>query len=661
MLNFQLFIIIGANVVATATNINLKLLPSTAIQTKGNNSINGHRNIDDEAFVQFLKYVSQEQSFTTIVILTNWQYATTAATATTSTWQQHDYCVNLKYYVEYFQHHLENLQQRQHHALIPVLLLQSQQADYMLHKKFNSEFVTIICIPPLPTLPQRQVITKVIQNHLLRALSKNLLYLRKNRVIFRMDFSRHEGENLQNIEKILKYCHMEQIINIMIISYQFPHNDTVYFTYEKFPKFKMTKHSWHKEKQIFPNQLINLKGYKMSTLPDQIEPRSMVYNDSQGQQQICGYVGHFVRYFAKGLNASLMLAHEVKEGVPIFYSDILKLTRNHTLDIPASLTGPINDTDWSEFSYPFEIANWCVMLPVEAEISLAEIFLAVLNPYFLSNLLILFIFCTFLLIMVFKRISSSYRISVSDILINDKAFRAVLGQGFPFNEQKLDYFVVYIFILLFFAGLVVVTLYGVFLGSFMTSPPKTPPIRSFADLENSGIKLFISQREYGFIYPSSYLQYPRLFHILDSYDEFVRIRNTLNTSNAYVITSSSWPVFAAQQELFSRQLFRYTTDLCFSRYLHFYFILPMHSVFREPLQLLTLKAYSSGLFFHWFESSFNEMVLLGRMSFTDITEPRQLMPIAVADLKIIFVGFCILLVASVGIFIVEIFVYRIGM
>lgn len=220
MLNFQLFIIIGANVVATATatNINLKLLPSTAIQTKGNNSISSHRNIDDEAFVQFLKYVSQEQSFTTIVILTNWQYATTA---TTSTWQQHDYCVNLKYYVEYFQHHLENLQQRQHqhqhqHALIPVILLQSQQSDYMLHKKFNSEFVTIICIPPLPPLPQRQVITKVIQNHLLSALSKNLLYLRKNRVILRLDFSRHEGENLQNIEKILKYCHMEQIINIMI-------------------------------------------------------------------------------------------------------------------------------------------------------------------------------------------------------------------------------------------------------------------------------------------------------------------------------------------------------------------------------------------------------------------------------------------------------------
>ncbi|KNC29955.1 hypothetical protein FF38_08549 [Lucilia cuprina] len=632
MLNFQLFIIIGANVaVATATNINLKLLTTltrtntttvTTSETKGN--ISSKHNIDDEAFVQFLKYVSQEQSFTTIVILTNWQYATTSKTAaTTTTWKQNDYCVNLKYYMEYDQHHLENhkmLQQQEQALLVPVILLQSQQTEYQLHKKFNSEFVTIICIPP-STLPltlslpqQRQVITKVTQqNHLLRALSKNLLYLRKNRVILRLDFNQHEGENLQNIEEILKYCNMEQIINIIIISYQF-----------------------------------------------QIEPRSMVYYDSQGHQQICGYVGNFVRYFAQGLNASLVLAYEVAKGVQIFYSDILKLTRNQTLDIPASLTGPINGTDWSEFSYPFEIADWCVMLPVEPEISMADIFLAVLNPYFIINLLLLFICCTFLLLIVFKRISiSSFRLHLSDILINDKALRAILGQGFPFNNQKLDYFVVYVFILIFFTGLVVIILFDVFLGSFMTSPPKNPPIRNFADLEKSGIKLYISKSEYAYIYPSDYFKYPQLFHIIDSFNEFVRLRNTLNTSRAYVITSSSWPVFAVQQQLFSRPLFRYSKDLCFSRYLHFYFILPMHSVFREALQMSTLRAHSSGLFFHWFESSFNELVSLGHLSFDDITEQRKLMPISVEDLKLIFIGFYISLLVCVGIFVLELFFDRI--
>ncbi|XP_037818886.1 uncharacterized protein LOC119608509, partial [Lucilia sericata] len=618
---------------------------ATTLETKGN--LSSKHNIDDEAFVQFLKYVSQEQSFTTIVILTNWQYATTAKTpaTTTTSWQQNDYCVNLKYYMEYDQHHLENQQQQ---TLVPVILLQSQQTEYRLHKKFNSEFVTIICIPPpspLPltlTLPQRQVITKVTQNHLLRALSKNLLYLRKNRVILRLDFNHCEGENLQNISEILKYCNMEQIINIMIISYQFPYNDTVYYSYEKFPRFKITKNNWLKEQHLFPDQLQNLKGYKLFTLPDQIEPRSMVYNDSQGHQQICGYVGHFVRYFAQGLNASLVLAYEVPKGVQIFYSDILKLTRNHTLDIPASLTGPINGTDWSEFSYPFEIADWCVMLPVEPEISMAEIFLAVLNPYFIVNLLLLFVCCTLLLLIVFKRISiTDHPLNLADILINDKAFRAVLGQGFPFNHKNLDYFVVYIFILLFFTGLVVITLFAVFLSSFMTSPPKSTPIKSFADLEKSGIKLYISEGEYAYIYPSDYLKYPQLFHITESFNEFVRLRNTLNTSQAYVITSSSWPVVAVQQQLFSRQLFRYSKDLCFSRYLHFYFILPMHSVFREALQMSTLRAYSSGLFFHWFESSFHELVSLGRLSFTDITEPRKLMPISVEDLKLIFMGFYI--------------------
>ncbi|XP_046803874.1 uncharacterized protein LOC124419277 [Lucilia cuprina] len=677
MLNFQLFIIIGANVaIATATNINLKLLTTltrtntttvTTSETKGN--ISSKHNIDDEAFVQFLKYVSQEQSFTTIVILTNWQYATTSKTAaTTTTWKQNDYCVNLKYYMEYDQHHLENhkMLQQQEQTLVPVILLQSQQTEYRLHKKFNSEFVTIICIPPSPlpltlSLPQqRQVITKVTQNHLLRALSKNLLYLRKNRVILRLDFNQHEGENLQNIVEILKYCSMEQIINIMIISYQFPYNDTVYYSYEKFPRFKITKNNWLKEnfkqQKLFPNQLQNLKGYKIFTLPDQIEPRSMVYNDSQGHQQICGYVGNFVRYFAQGLNASLVLAYEVAKGVQIFYSDILKLTRNHTLDIPASLTGPINGTDWSEFSYPFEIADWCVMLPVEPEISMADIFLAVLNPYFIINLLLLFICCTFLLLIVFKRISiDNFRLHLSDILINDKAFRAILGQGFPFNNQNLDYFVVYVFILIFFTGLVVIILFDVFLGSFMTSPPKNPPIRSFADLEKSGIKLYISKSEYAYIYPSDYLKHPQLFHIIDSFNEFVRLRNTLNTSRAYVITSSSWPVFAVQQQLFSRPLFRYSKDLCFSRYLHFYFILPMHSVFREALQMSTLRAYSLGLFFHWFESSFNELVSLGHLSFDDITEPRKLMPISVEDLKLIFMGFYILLLVSVGIFVLELF------
>lgn len=385
----------------------------------------------------------------------------------------------------------------------------------------------------------------------------------------------------------------------------------------------------------------------------------MVYNDSQGRQKLMGYVGHFINYFAQGLNATLVMPYKIEKDSLIFYSEVLELTRGNIVDIPASVTGPFNKTHWSEVSYPFEIASWCVMLPVESEISTAKIFLAVLNTYFVCNLYMLFICFTFLLIVVFKRIySSQYHITLPDILLNDKAFRAVLGQGFPFNNHKLDYFIVYIYFLLFITGLVVVTLYSVYLGSFMTSPPKHKPLKNFADLDNSNIKLLISQKEYNLIYPKAYIQYQKLFHILDSYDEFVRIRNTLNTSYAYVIASSRWPVFAAQQQLFSRPLFRYSNDLCFSRYLHFYFILPLNSVFREPLQYYIFKSYASGLFYHWFESSFHEMVSLGRMSFSDISESRHLMPISVKDLKLIFVGFSFMLMISLVVFVLEIWMGR---
>ncbi|KAM7359434.1 uncharacterized protein ACRADG_012643 [Cochliomyia hominivorax] len=652
MYNFQLFIIIGANVVAIAMATNLKLLPfkrqtmaATAtngnrnnISSSSNNSYSNHNNIDDEAFVQFLKYLSQEQSFTTIVILTNCSKAIAA-------WQHnHDYCVNLKYFMDYFQHYSE----MQNYSLVPVLLLQSQQMDYMLHDKFNSGFVTILCIPRLNG-------SKVMEHHLLLALSKNLWYLRKNRVIIRLDFEDAEEENKKNIARILNYCHNEKIINIIIVSYKFPYETKEYYSFENFPKFKIIKLTWRPEHdKIFPDKLRNLKGSKLLTIPDQIAPRSIVYYDKQGNQQMMGYVGHFVQYLAKGLNASLVWAYKVKQDSLIFYSDILKLTRNHIVDIPASLTGPINNTDWSEFSYPPELASWCVMLPMEAEISMAAIFLRAMNPYFVGNLIILYISFSFLLLVVFKRISSKRkRLNIVDLLINDKALRAILGQGFPFNNQKLDYFVVFIFILLFFTGLVVVTLYGVFLGSFMTSPPKHSAIKSFADLERSGTKLLISQQEYELIYPSDYLQYPKLFKILDSFQEFVQLRNTLNTTYAYIIPSSRWSVFAAQQKLFSRQLFRYSTDLCFTSYVHLYFILPMHSLYRDILYEFILKSYSSGLFFHWYDSSFHELVSLGRMSLTDITQGRILKPTSVEDLKFIFFGFSCLMLIAVVTFVIE--------
>lgn len=274
MLNFQLFIIIGANVVATTVteNINFKTEESKVSNGNGNHNNN---NIDDEAFVRFLKYVSQEQNFTTIVVLTNWQYAK----ATNWSWQQTmDYCVNLKYLSQYFQYHSPT----QGGTLIPVILLQSQQfEDYTLHKKFNSEFLTIICIPPYSKgiLPYNRVMvgSKVIQNNLLKALSKNLLYLRKNRVIMRMDFANRNDEvNLQNIKEILRYCLVEQILNIIIISYQFPYNDNIYYSYEKYPRFVVRKQLWNRfnrtGQHLFPDKMQNLQGYPLRTLPDQIEP-----------------------------------------------------------------------------------------------------------------------------------------------------------------------------------------------------------------------------------------------------------------------------------------------------------------------------------------------------------------------------------------------------
>lgn len=198
MLNFQLFLIIGTTaattklVWATATSINLKLLPATT--TLSNNRF------EDEVFVQFLKNLCREQHFTTIFILTKWAKN-----------KQTDYCVNLKYYMEYEQHQQQPQQQQQQQnwqsdTLIPVILLLPQIEDYILNDKFNSEFLTIICIPPISSIPfQSSYQVKVIHNQL-SALIRNMTNLLQIRVIFRMDLSSHQKQqNSKNVLEILKF------------------------------------------------------------------------------------------------------------------------------------------------------------------------------------------------------------------------------------------------------------------------------------------------------------------------------------------------------------------------------------------------------------------------------------------------------------------------
>ncbi|XP_037929726.1 uncharacterized protein LOC119688749 [Teleopsis dalmanni] len=213
---------------------------------------------------------------------------------------------------------------------------------------------------------------------------------------------------------------------------------------------------------------------------------------------------------------------------------------------------------------------------------------------------------------------SRNKISYLDIFLNDKSIRGVLGQSFTL-PSKLNLKTKLICALLCYYSLIVNTGYQANLQSLLTHPPKDTTMKTFKDLEDVDFKISLSRLEFNMFTLNRTIK--KLLRFEETYRDFVKLRESMNTSYAYPVSRTRWQVFHERQMTYENNVFYYADNMCFLKFIDLSIparkYLPYRNVFAEHIQRL----HASGLINYWTSFNFYDMVRQNLTSLEDISEP----------------------------------------
>ncbi|XP_055854512.1 uncharacterized protein LOC129918164 [Episyrphus balteatus] len=390
------------------------------------------------------------------------------------------------------------------------------------------------------------------------------------------------------------------MINVLAVFQDFS-NSSAYYSYNNFVQFTIEERIWNKnECYIFPNQMKDLKGSTLPVFFGGPEPAVIVSKLTNGDTLIGGFVGHIFNYISKKHNAKLNSSN-VNTLLSVYEMHTLAL--NGTIEISGSHLVVLQDKiDMSSCSYPYILVDWSIMLTIEIKIPLYKVFAFVFHWEAFVLTICAFIFLSVLLELA-TEFSGSQRID---------CFRGILGQSFP-EARNPSFTTKIIYLLIFMLGIMIVTSYDAFLQSFMTELPREKVIRSFDDLESSGLKIFAFKGDMDeLLYkwrPNFMKRYSNIFQVENNGYNFVKFRDTLNTKYAFTVNSPKWEIFKNQQNFFDQQLFRWSDELCLLKNLPMAIAINENSIYKQILNKCILEMQSAGLIEFWKRRAFYELTL----------------------------------------------------
>ncbi|XP_037806573.1 uncharacterized protein LOC119600438 [Lucilia sericata] len=367
--------------------------------------------------------------------------------------------------------------------------------------------------------------------------------------------------------------------------------------------------------QIHPKTL-NIKiQHPLLTYPDQLQPRTILLYDKKGQIKMLGYIGRLITCYAQKINASIKIPFPIKINNPIFFTDVMEMTLNGSLDIPASIVNPNEAKAMKYYSRYVELSKWFPMLPVADYLTPWEIYYTLILQDFGAIFITMFVIYTLLLLIIelLRNLTASYTSVLLKSIINQQVFLGLLGSSFQIVNRRKYYTSYKFFILLIqFTGFMLAIFSNTYLTSNITTPPKHQEINSWDYLQKLNLKILMLQQGYD---------------LLDlNVPEFVKLRNSLNKSVAYGVTSSQWLIYEKQQMYFSEKLFRYSNNMYFTNFMIYVLPLPANSIFEKSLNHFIANLVSAGILQYWYRSSFFDMIETGRMSFRDMSCARGYKP-----------------------------------
>ncbi|XP_017015542.2 uncharacterized protein Ir94g [Drosophila takahashii] len=454
---------------------------------------------------------------------------------------------------------------------------------------------------------------------LLGSLSRSLKYLRQARVL--IEFMEERDEFLVN--QVLEFCLSQDMINANAIFSDFAETQVV-SSFEAYPQFEVMNQTFTEDTQVselYPNKMIDLRGGRIRTMPDYSEPNTILYQDKQGNKQILGYLWDIMEAYAHKHNAQLQVVNKYADDRTLNFIELLDVAQSGIIDVAASIQpmsmGGLDRVH--EMSYPVNQASWCTMLPVERQLNVSELLSRVLPYPTFALLIFLWIF--------YEVLRGRWR-----------------------RHQRLQRM----------GWLVLATLVtSNYLGKLLTlfaDPPSLPPIDSLAALIESPVRIISIRSEYSSIEFTQRTKYSAAFRLSLKTSTLIGLRNALNTSYGYTLTSEKWKMYREQQKRSARPLFRYSKDLCFYEMVPFGLVIPENSAHRATLHNFTLLLSQSGLHDLWVARGFYYMVKAGKINLVDFKERYQPETLTISDLRHVLVLYGSGVLISMALFTCELFV-----
>ncbi|KAH8321399.1 hypothetical protein KR074_003926 [Drosophila pseudoananassae] len=437
------------------------------------------------------------------------------------------------------------------------------------------------------------------------------------------------NNNNSQMEDICNNYSIKEQYNIAILREDFNPPKTIY-SCRYFPNSTVEEISLSAGKPIYIEQLRNMHRKSIRAMTDGLAPRSLVYYDEKSKKlRVLGYVAMQIINFAKRVNATLKMATLGN------HTDILiikKLVVEGQLDFGIVPETSLFIKHFDGTSYPWALSSYCLMMPVPEKIPYNMVYVMIVDRMVIGIIFVLFGLLTMLLI--FSRSFYRQDLSLANVLLNDKSFRGLLGQTFPFpdnagNKMRL------VFVILCFAGIMFTTMYNAYLNSYFTSPPYGPHVTSFGELEKFKQKVAFSAVEMNLLATLNSSRYKKIHDtdkiILPDWKQFLSLRDSFNTSYGYPVTEDRWDLYEEQQKLFKVPSFYYAKDLCFTHMLFLSIplrpLVPYRHLFEEHI----LSQREFGLVSYWRSRSFLDMVTLKLAPLKDLSQPKPFSPSLLMD------------------------------
>ncbi|XP_020810543.1 uncharacterized protein LOC110185870 [Drosophila serrata] len=528
---------------------------------------------------------------------------------------------------------------------VPILQL-DDSVSYFFHNFTNNRLISVVFMRNANLNEQKS---------LLQALVANLRHMTTSRVIFIIQTEARSGV----LYELFKDCWRMKLLNVIVL---FADHETTktFYSYSHFPILQIEERIYNAELQsspIFPDRLKNFHGYEMPVIIGGTAPRMIAYYNRMGRVVYKGTVGHFMMAFQQKFNCKLV--QPLKFANPLEFAPSMQTVaavRNDSVEMSMSLTFPPFPP--FGFSYPYEQLNWCIMMPVEADVPPLEYYTRVfeLNAFLLT---------LGALVIISGLLASSlwlhgYPTAISDFLLHDSCLRGVLGQSFV-EVFRAPILVRGIYLEICVLGILITAWYNSYFSSYVTTAPKQPAFRNYDDVLASTLKVVAWKPEYAELFGRllEFRKYEPMFLVEPDFSKYLARRDTLDTRYGYMIASGRWVVINEQQKVFSRPLFRMREDFCFFNNVPFGFPLHENSVFMEPILQLIMELAETGLTYYWLKKVFSELIEAGEMHFVDLSPRREFRAMQLQDLEYIWYGFAFMAVLSSLVWIMEVIFYRV--